>query len=201
MLDGWAWTCGIWSCPARRNGLSAEGCIQNFWGERYVYRQTPWGPMREDARGALAEAQTMADLERFDWPTPDQFDYAPWPSSANVGSRTPCSTVSPTSGSGRRWCGVGRRCSSTWSSGRSGPISSRGSSPISTKRTTPARPKRRGGRIDLFLVISDLGSQSGPLISVPMFREFVGPYIKEMVDCIHGLGAKVLYHSCGKCAR
>ena len=30
-----------------------------------------------------------------------------------------------------------------------------------------------------------------------MFREFVAPYIAEMVECIHGLGAKVLYHSCG----
>ena len=32
---------------------------------------------------------------------------------------------------------------------------------------------------------------------MPMFREFVAPYIREMADCIHGLGAKVLYHSCG----
>ncbi len=42
-----------------------------------------------------------------------------------------------------------------------------------------------------------MGSQNGPLISRPMFREFVAPYLKEMADCIHGLGGKVLYHSCG----
>jgi len=54
-----------------------------------------------------------------------------------------------------------------------------------------------GGRIDLYLLISDLGSQTGPLISLPMFRRFVAPYLKEMTDCIHGLGGKVLYHSCG----
>ncbi len=54
-----------------------------------------------------------------------------------------------------------------------------------------------GGRIDLYLLISDLGSQSGPLISRSMFREFIAPYLKEMADCIHGLGGKVLYHSCG----
>ena len=53
------------------------------------------------------------------------------------------------------------------------------------------------GRIDLYLLISDLGSQHGPLISVPMFREFVAPYLREMIDCIHGLGGKVLFHSCG----
>ena len=53
------------------------------------------------------------------------------------------------------------------------------------------------GRIDLYLLISDLGSQSGPLISLRMFREFIAPYIKEMVELIHGLGGKSLYHSCG----
>jgi uroporphyrinogen decarboxylase len=53
------------------------------------------------------------------------------------------------------------------------------------------------GRIDLYLLISDLGSQARPLISLGMFRQFVAPYLKEMIDCIHGLGGQVLYHSCG----
>jgi len=30
-----------------------------------------------------------------------------------------------------------------------------------------------------------------------MFREFVAPYLKEMIDCIHGLRGRVLFHSCG----
>ena len=53
------------------------------------------------------------------------------------------------------------------------------------------------GRIDLYLLISDLGSQRGPLISMKMFHQFVAPYLKEMIDRIHQLGARVLYHSCG----
>lgn len=57
------------------------------------------------------------------------------------------------------------------------------------------------GRIDLYLLISDLGSQSGPLISPTMFRAFVAPYLREMIECIHGLGGKVLYHSCGRIRR
>ena len=54
-----------------------------------------------------------------------------------------------------------------------------------------------GGRIDLYLVISDLGSQQGPLISMAMFREFVAPYFNEMIECIHGLGGRAMLHSCG----
>ena len=30
-----------------------------------------------------------------------------------------------------------------------------------------------------------------------MFHQFVAPYLKEMIDRIHHLGARVLYHSCG----
>jgi uroporphyrinogen decarboxylase len=50
-------------------------------------------------------------------------------------------------------------------------------------------------------LISDLGSQRGPLISLAMFEEFVAPYLKEMIDLIHSTGAKVLFHSCGAVAR
>jgi uroporphyrinogen decarboxylase len=57
------------------------------------------------------------------------------------------------------------------------------------------------GRIDLYLLISDLGSQRGPLISLAMFREFVAPYLKEMIDRIHSLGGRVLYHTCGSIRR
>ena len=55
-----------------------------------------------------------------------------------------------------------------------------------------------GGRIDLYLLLTDLGGQNGPLISLATFREVIAPYLKQMFDCIHGLGAKVLYHSCGQ---
>ena len=48
------------------------------------------------------------------------------------------------------------------------------------------------GRIDLYLLISDLGGQRGPLISLKMFHQFVAPYLKEMIDRIHHLGARAL---------
>ena len=54
-----------------------------------------------------------------------------------------------------------------------------------------------GGRIDLYLFISDLGSQQGPLSSMAMFRDFVAPYFNEMTECIHGLGSRALFRSCG----
>jgi uroporphyrinogen decarboxylase len=185
-------------CDPPERALGGGGVFQNFWGERYLYRQTPWGPMREDVRGALAEARSLADLEAFDWPTPDVFDYAPLVEQCRRLDRYALlygfADVWQRPSLVRGWEGmfVDMVERPEWVHF------------LCRKFTDFYREDYRraaaatGGRIDLFLLISDLGSQSGPLISVPMFRQFVAPYIKEMADCIHGLGAKVLYHSCGR---
>ena len=182
------------SPPERAVG---NGVCQNFWGERYVYRQTAWGPMREDVRGALCDAECFADLERFAWPTPDVFDYS--------GLARQC----------RRWddYALVYGFADVWQR----PALVRGWEAmfldmalrpdwahfLSRKFTDFYKEdyvraaEATHGRIDLYLLISDLGSQTGPLVSLAMFRDFVAPYLKEMIDCIHAIGAKVLYHSCG----
>lgn len=182
------------SPPEREVG---SGLFQNLWGERYIYRQTPWGPMREDGPGALAGVQTFADLEQFSWPTPDQFDYT------------------TLAGQCRRWKNHALLYgfADIWQR----PALVRGWEGMFVdmverpdwvhylaqrftgfyKEDYTRAAEATGGRIDLYLLISDLGSQTGPLISLPMFRQFVLPYIRQMADCIHALGGKVLYHSCG----
>lgn len=173
------------------------GVYQNFWGERYVYQPGPWGPMREDVRGALADAASFADLERFAWPTPDLFDYSTL--------REQC----------RRWeqhallygfADVWQRPALVrgWEAMFVDMVEQpdwvhflcRKFTDFYREDYTRAAETTRG-RIDLYLLISDLGSQDRPLLSLAMFRRFVAPYLKEMIDCIHGLGGKVLYHSCG----
>jgi uroporphyrinogen decarboxylase len=181
--------------PAER--AISDGLYQNFWGERYVYRQTPWGPMREDAPGALGNASSFADLQEFVWPTPDQFDYSTLADQCRTWEEYALlygfADIWQRPALVRGWEGMfvdmverpdwvhflGRKFTDFY------------------KDDYTRAAEASGGRIDLFLLISDLGSQKGPLISLAMFREFVAPYIREMVDCIHGLGAKVLYHSCG----
>ena len=185
------------SIPDPPERALAGGVFENFWGERYVYRQTPWGPMREDCRGALADAKTFAELEDFPWPSPDALDhsllaeqcrrldrYALLYGFADVWQRP--SLV-------RGWEGmfIDMAERPAWAHF------------LSRKFTDfymedyPRAAEATGGRIDLFLVISDLGSQSGPLISLRMFREFVAPYIKEMTDCIHSLGARACIIAAG----
>lgn len=176
------------------------GVVQNFWGERYVYQPTPWGPMREDLPGALAGAASFADLRDFPWPSPDQLDHALLADAsrrhddhallygfADIWQRPALV---------RGWEGmfVDMVERPDWAH-----FLSRTFTDFYKVDYTRAAEATRG-RIDLYLLISDLGGQSGPLISRAMFLEFVAPYFREMTDLIHALGGKVLLHSCGTVA-
>ncbi len=173
------------------------GLFRNYWGEQYIYRSTDWGPMREDVKGALFDAKSFSDLEQFNWPSPDLFDYSDLPEQvrrlddrallygfADIWER-------PALVRGLENMFLDMCEQPDWVH-----FLCRKFTDFYREDYTRAAEKT-GGRIDLFLLISDLGSQKGPLISKKMFHEFVAPYIREMCDLIHSFGAKVLYHSCG----
>jgi uroporphyrinogen decarboxylase len=181
--------------PAER--IVREGLYQNMWGERYVYRPTAWGPMREDVAGALAGATSLADLRAFAWPTPDGFDYSALPEQCRRWDEYALlygfADIWQRPALVRGWEGMflDMHERPEWAH-----FLGRKFTDFYREDYTRAAEASRG-RIDLYLLISDLGSQHGPLISLAMFREFVAPYIREMAACIHSLGAKVLFHSCG----
>ncbi|MFI5378549.1 MAG: uroporphyrinogen decarboxylase family protein [Tepidisphaerales bacterium] len=175
----------------------ADGIYQNFWGERYVYRETPWGPFREDTLGALAGASTLAELEAFPFPTPDCLDYSRLGDSCR--RHEPYALVYGFADVWQR-PGLVRGWEQWFMDMIEHPewvhFMSRKFTDFYRADYTRAA-EVSGGRIDIYLLISDLGSQHGPLISLDMFHEFVAPYLREMVQLIHGLGARVMYHSCG----
>jgi uroporphyrinogen decarboxylase len=170
---------------------------QNFWGERFIYRETGWGPMREDIPGALASAQTLDELKAFAWPTPDAFDYSGLKDLAR--RHADCALVygfadvwqRPALVRGWEQMFVDMAERPDWAHFLCGKFTE------FYLEDYARAAEATQGRIDLFLLISDLGCQRGPLISPAMFREFVAPYLKRMIDQIHRLGARVLYHSCG----
>ncbi|NQU43886.1 hypothetical protein HQ520_11415 [bacterium] len=51
--------------------------------------------------------------------------------------------------------------------------------------------------IDIFFIGNDLGSMTGPLLSEDMFRHFILPHLKRLVDLGHDHGQKVMMHCCG----
>ncbi len=176
------------------------GLYENFWGERFVKKETPWGPMREDVKGALADATDFAELERFPWPTPDCIDRSTLAEQCRRLERHALlygfADVWQRPALVRGWQGMFLDMleQPAWAH-----FLCRKFTDFYLEDYTRAAEITRG-RIDIYLLISDLGSQRGPMISLEMFREFVAPYLKEMIDRIHQLGGRVLYHSCGAIA-
>jgi uroporphyrinogen decarboxylase len=186
--------------PAPPERAIGGGVYENFWGERFVKKETPWGPMREDVRGALTDATSFAELERFLWPTPDCIDRSSLSAQCRRLERHALlygfADVWQRPALVRGWQGMFLDMleQPEWAH-----FLCRKFTDFYLEDYTRAAELTRG-RIDLYLLISDLGSQRGPMISLEMFREFVAPYLKEMIVCIHHLGGRVLFHSCGNIA-
>ncbi len=51
--------------------------------------------------------------------------------------------------------------------------------------------------IDIFFIGNDFGSQHGPLLSEEMFRRFMLPHLKRLVNLGHDYKLKVMMHCCG----
>ena len=172
--------------------------VQNYWGERYVYRQSQWGRVRDDMPGVLAEAQTMKELQDFEWPTVSQMDYA------NV--RAQCERHD------------GYAILYGFGDIFTRPACVRGFENFmldmyERPEFTHYLIKRfedfyadeyarafteSGGRIDIFLMMGDLSSQLAPLFDPAMFDEFLASPLTRLCARVHEMGAHMMFHSCGE---
>ena len=174
-----------------------EGFYQNCWGERHIFKDSEFGPVRELIDGALKDAKSLNEFKNFNWPTVDDLDYS------GIGAF--CDKHSNR--------GITYALADFWTR----PSNVRGMQNFLTdimlhpeychflanyftefyvedfRRAYAAS----GKRIDLFLTYTDLGMQLTPLVSMKVFREFVKPYMKRLADVVHELGSSLFYHSCG----
>jgi len=51
--------------------------------------------------------------------------------------------------------------------------------------------------LDIFFIGNDLGGQTGPLLSLPLFERFVLPHLGRLIDLGHAYGLRVMLHCCG----
>ena len=51
--------------------------------------------------------------------------------------------------------------------------------------------------IDIFFIGNDFGSQTGPLLGEDLFRRFLLPHLKQLVNLGHNYSLKVMLHCCG----
>ena len=53
------------------------------------------------------------------------------------------------------------------------------------------------GEIDIFMMGDDIGAQTGPLLSLDMWRRYFKKAFKTYIDIAHQYGIPVMYHTCG----
>ena len=53
------------------------------------------------------------------------------------------------------------------------------------------------GSLDIFFIGNDFGSQTGPLLSEQMFRRFILPHLRRLINLGHDYHLKVMLHCCG----
>ena len=177
--------------------IKKEGFTQNFWGERYIYYQTEFGPERENIDGAFAQMNNIEEFMSFDWVKNNDFDYSNIP---YLCSRYKNKAIMY--GSADVW----QRA--TMMRGLQNFMIDMYENPemchFLSKKLTDfyIEDYRRAftashNNIDIFLVYSDVGSQRAPMISLGMFETFVLPYIKRIGDAVHSMGAHLFFHTCG----
>ena len=174
-----------------------DGVRENVWGWRQRVVQTATGPEEQFVDFVLAGATTVEDLDRHRWPSPDWFDFTdfaerlePWKDFAVMASGP----------SVFQHATFLRRLDNLLMDMAAEPemahcIMDRFTDfylAFFDRMLTAAE-----GRIDILRTADDMGTQQSLFISPEMFRAFVKPRVKKLVDLAHGHGAKFLFHSCG----
>ena len=170
----------------------------NFWGMRSKRLTFDHGEYHEMYHHPLADARTIDDLERFNWPAADWFDYSALAAAARerrekqvvlCGYMTPFfehnklrgleqSLMDPLLDPEFTHHLLRRTCDFVYEQHR---------------RMFEAAD----GLLDLTQVTDDLGTQTGPMISLEVFREFYAPHIRRFIGLAREFGLKVFHHDDG----
>jgi uroporphyrinogen decarboxylase len=60
---------------------------------------------------------------------------------------------------------------------------------------------RANGKIDIFFMGDDFGTQNGLIMSIEMWRKFYKNGFKKFIELAHSFGIKVMHHTCGGIAQ
>ena len=175
-----------------------EGESVNLWGMRTRPVQYPGGVYQEQSFNPLAAALTIDDLEAYAWPRADWFDYSRMREAAVQARQTQVvqcgymapfyyhnllrgleqSLVDPLDQTEFTHHLLARLCDFFYQHHR-------------------RMFETCAGLIDVAQVTDDLGSQTGPLISLQIYREFYKPYHRRFIELCHEFGIAVFHHDDG----
>jgi uroporphyrinogen decarboxylase len=163
---------------------TAQG--RDMWGIEYRRAEYEGGAYNEPCYLPLATAETVDDVHAHPWPSPDDFDYSAITEACRADDgqypiHAACYEPFLLYGYLRPELAdavLGHIFDFHWEHHR--------------RIFEAAR-----GRIDTTWVAEDLGAQTGPLMSLAMYRRFLLPNQIKMADLARSFGIHVMYHTDG----
>jgi uroporphyrinogen decarboxylase len=172
----------------------------DIWGVRRVPVSFGAESYSEIVHHPLAAARTVADLAAHPWPTPALFDYAALPRIVAESRRHRDRALMIANANPFESAWYLRGLEQAYVDMVENPDFLHALMARVTdfhaahfERLLSAAP----GEIDLAFTADDIGGQSGLLLSLDMWREFIRPHHVRLNRLIHGFGAKVVYHTDG----
>ena len=155
------------------------------------------GSYEEVVTSPLAKAETLADIEQFDWPDPEAWDVS--------GLRAKCEQWSsyPILGGCYEpfylYCRLRGMERALADLAVNPAIPEAAMERIYYIHETVIRRSLQAahGLVDFVYVAEDLGTQNSLLMSPAAFRHFIKPWLRKMIDLAHSFGVKALHHDDG----
>ncbi len=172
----------------------------NIWGVRRKPVAFGLGAYDEIDHYPLAGAETMDDVVRHSWPSPDWFDYAGLRESIAAAQKGGPYCLMVHNGNIFETSWYMRGFERMFEDLALNPDLAHGIMRRVTdfyieffRRILSAVPSE----IDLVFTADDIGGQTGLLLSLDMWERFIKPYHVELNRAIHEFGVRVIYHSDG----
>ncbi len=172
----------------------------DFWGIRTRRVPHDGGAYYEQYSYPLASAQTIDDLNEYAWPDAGWFDYSGMRARAEEASKTKavqCGYMAPF---------FFHNLLRGLEQSLMDPLIEPEFTHFLIGRISDFffEHHRRmfeacEGFIDVAQVTDDLGSQTGPLISIELYQKFYARHHKRFIDLCHEFGIKVFHHDDGSC--
>jgi len=175
----------------------AGGIRQDYWGIRARTMRTEVASYDMFVETDLWAAESLEELQRHPWPSPDLFDYSVM---AGQAARHPEQAVlyegsdlftRPAILRGMEQLLVDMVQRPEMAHFLIGKFTD-----FYAEDLSRALEATRGG-FQLYCEWSDYGTQGGLLLSPALWREFAGPYLKRLVELCHSAGVAFMLHSCG----
>ena len=170
----------------------------DFWGIGQVEQAYSGGTYWEYSTAPLAKMETVAEINAYDWPTPDELSFESLresrennPDKAIIAHITHAGYFKATHMRGMEAfmvdLGQNPEIAETIINRINGYIF-----PAIERLYQDA-----GDFFDIFYIADDFCDAKGPLMSPRMFRKYIKPYLAKYAEIVHTYGKKLLLHTCG----